>query len=172
MIESTSKAVGSASGQEERDNLFARLFGLMAVIQSGLIVRQKPLHCSSKLPSSLAGFEKLLQELLLLGEKKSWLLESSWWTLLQAVNKILSSDVTWKDAALDIVVKQIFTPETVWTPEKVALALTIEGACPTKEYAKYFSPAFKNSDILSLQNLNVLGRILKVNTTDRRYRGH
>jgi len=72
IILDSSKNAGIYTGQEERDVLFARLFGLTSIIQSGLLVRQASLTTSastSALASSLAGYKEVLSQLLVLGER-------------------------------------------------------------------------------------------------------
>jgi DNA polymerase phi len=153
------------TGQEERDVLFARLFGLTSVIQSGLLVRQKPLPTSAStftLASSLAGYKETLSQLLLLGVKKSWLRESAWWTTSLALDALNDSNVSWKEEAVDATVKSIFVDIKIWTPEKIAVALKLQAWCPERDWQEHLSPTFKNPEILSTGNLNMLARILKV----------
>jgi DNA polymerase phi len=153
------------TGQEERDVLFARLFGLTSVIQSGLLVRQRPPPISastSSLPSSSSSYKETLSQLLLLGVKKSWLRESAWWTIILALDALNASDVSWKEEAIDITVEGIFVDIKIWTPEKVALALKLQAWYPERDWRKYLSPTFKNPDILSTGNLTMLASILKV----------
>src|SRR5882762_10924141 len=100
----SSKTQGSMTGQEERDVLFARLFGLTSVIQSGLLVRQTtlpPYASTSSLASNLVGYKETLSQLLFLGEKKSWLRESAWWTAGLALDALNTSDVSWKKEAIE-----------------------------------------------------------------------
>ncbi|KAF8894690.1 hypothetical protein BD779DRAFT_1609359 [Infundibulicybe gibba] len=84
MIVEGTKSQGSMTGQEERDVLFARLFGLMAVTQSGLLVRAGVASGSIQ-ASSLQGYDEVITELLALGEKKTWLRESAWWAVALAL---------------------------------------------------------------------------------------
>jgi DNA polymerase phi len=154
------------TGQEERDIIFARLFGLTAIIQSGLIVRTKPLPFSASSEtsaSSVVSFQEAVSNLLALGEKKSWLRESAWWTLGLAIDALTASDVSWKDAALDVTVECVFGENTAWSPEKVAITLKLQHIQPDRDWRKFLCPAFKNPDLLGNANLLALGRILKVN---------
>jgi len=59
IILDSSKTQGSMTGQEERDVLFARLFGLTSVIQSGLLVRQRPLLASASTSVLSSNFGRL-----------------------------------------------------------------------------------------------------------------
>lgn len=150
------------SGQEERDVLFARLFGLTAIIQSGLLVRQQALSTASHVSSSLESFVSVLSELLALGEKKSWLKESCWWSVGLAVDAVHSSVAPWKNDAISTVVKRVFIEDKTWTSEKVALYLKMQRYYPTEDWEPLLKPTFKTSDILSNKNLSALGKILKV----------
>lgn len=152
------------TGQEERDILFARLFGLTAVIQSGLLVRLAPLPSSASScnnASSLAGYKEVLSQLIALGEKKSFLRESAWWTMGLAIDTLNSSDVAWKKGAVEFTARSVLVDHTVWTPEKVAITLKFQSAHPKRDWS-ILSPTFKNTELLSSANLQMLARILKV----------
>lgn len=153
------------SGQEERDVLFARLFGLTSVIQSGLLVRTTPLSTSaSSAPavSTLASYEEVLSQLFALGEKKSWLRESAWWTAGLAIDALQASDVSWKADALKATVKAIFVDNKAWSPEKAALTLKLQKAYPSHDWPKSLAPTFKHSQLLHTGNYSALARIMKV----------
>ena len=160
----SSKTQGSMTGQEERDVLFARLFGLTSVIQSGLLLRDKSLPSSSTVASDLASFQEVLAQLIALGEKKSWLRESAWWSIGLAVDALTASSVSWKDEAFDATIAAVYSESKLWTPEKVALTLKLQAFCPSREWKQLFSPTFKNPDLLSAGNLSAIARILKVSS--------
>lgn len=162
MLKNASQTSGSMSGQEERDMLFARLFGLKSIVQSGLLTRTKPLRTSSNSPSSLKSFEAFLEELLTLGEKKSWLKESCWWTLISAAIALNNATVSWKKDAEDAVFTHIYTRDKTWSPEKIAVTLKLQRLYPEQPWQTYVGTHFKTSDILSNSNLSIIGRILKV----------
>ena len=152
------------TGQEERDVYFARLFGLTSVIQSGLLVRNTPPTTSastSTAASSLASYEEVLAELAALGEKKSWLRESAWWTIGLAVDALHSSEVPWKDEALDSTVQSLLVENKTWTPEKIALTLKLQKYSPARDWQTLMSPTFKQSHVLSAGNYSFLARIFK-----------
>ncbi|RDB24111.1 DNA polymerase V [Hypsizygus marmoreus] len=169
LIMDGTKSQGSMTGQEERDVLFARLFGLTAVIQSGLLIRTGSLKTSaSSAPqaSTLASYEETIKELLALGEKKSWLRESAWWTITLAVDALQASEVPWKEDAVGVTLEHLFVENKIWSPEKVALTLKLQSLYPDREWRKYFSPSFKNPDLLHASNLQSLARILKESAID------
>ncbi|KAK0459585.1 DNA polymerase phi-domain-containing protein [Desarmillaria tabescens] len=164
LIMDATKTQKSMTGQEERDVLFARLFGITAVIQSGLFVRTDPLPesaSSSTSASSLQSFKDIVSELIALGEKKSWLRESAWWTILLASEALNSSSVPWKEEGLGYSIETTLGSDSQWTSEKVALMLKLQHLCPDHDWRKYTSPMFKNPELLSTGNYHALGQILK-----------
>lgn len=155
------------TGQEERDNFFARLFGLTAVIQSGLLVRDIPLRTSASSStdaSSLSTYEDVLTHLIALGEKKSWLRESAWWTIGLAVDALAASQVSWKEDATETTIKLLVTENKAWTPEKLALVLKLQNHHPALDWRRLLAPTFKHPDLLIAANLPTLAKILKVRT--------
>ncbi|KAJ7470617.1 DNA polymerase phi-domain-containing protein [Mycena latifolia] len=169
LVIDATKSQGSMTGQEERDVIFARLFGLTAIIQSGLIVRTKPLPFSASSEtsaSSLVSFQEAVSNLLALGEKKSWLRESAWWTLGLAIDALTASDVPWKNNAFDATVECVFGENSAWSPEKVAITLKLQNIQPDRDWRKFLCPTFKHPDLLGNANLLTLGRILKETATE------
>ncbi|KAI0806965.1 DNA polymerase phi-domain-containing protein [Fomes fomentarius] len=166
LVLDSSKTQGSMTGQEERDVLFARLFGLTSIIQSGLLLRDATLPSSSTAASDLSSYKEVIAQLLALGEKKSWLRESVWWSISLAVDNLTSSDVSWKDDALDATITAIYSESKGWTPEKVALTLKLQSSYPSRDWKKVLSPTFKNPDLLSTGNLSIIARILKESDAD------
>lgn len=176
LLKDSTKKQGSMSRQEERDVLFARLFGLMAVIRSGLLVRQTPLSASSSSSSSstpvstLKNYEEVLQILLDIGEAKVWLRESAWWVMVLALDAVQSSSVPWKKDAFDATISLLFLKErekekgkaAFWTPEKVAMTLKLQSLMPDHDWDDLLAPMFKGRNLFTPTNLVSLGRILKV----------
>ncbi|EGO20980.1 hypothetical protein SERLADRAFT_452123 [Serpula lacrymans var. lacrymans S7.9] len=163
------KTNGSMTGQEERDMIFARLFGFTAIIQSGLLVRQRPLPTSASsatLASSLEGFNEVLTELIVLGDKKSWLRESAWWSIGLAIDVLSTSDAPWKKEAFEATIQSIFVDQNIWTPEKVAVALKMQLLVPQHNWQKTLSTTFKSPDLLSPVNLSALAQIMKETSSD------
>jgi DNA polymerase phi len=153
------------SGQEERDVLFARLFGIASIIQSGLIVRTQPLSTSgSATPeaSSLSGYSDIITHLLVLGDKKPWLRESAWWTVGLAVDQLHTCSVPWREDALEFVLEKIFVNTKIWSPEKVALAVKLQRYWPRRDWRNLYAPTIKHGDILHTGNMGSIAKILKV----------
>lgn len=162
LVLDASKTQGSMSGQEERDNLFARLFGITSIIHSGLIARDGTLPTSSTHASSLESYELVVSTLVTLGEKKSWLRESAWWALSAGIEVLAKSDVEWKEQGVEATFDTIYAKVSGWTPEKLALTLRLQAILPERGWSLVLSPVFKGTDILATQNLKVVASILKV----------
>lgn len=159
----TSQIQGSMTGQEVRDALFARLFGITAIIQSGLLVRAgKKGNGKGDKSSDLESYESALSELIALGEKKSWLREGAWWSILLAMEALYSSGVRWKNDAIKSSTRILFTDYHSWSPEKIALTLKLQKLDPDLDWQSMTSPTFKSSDLFKSKNLPTLARILKV----------
>ncbi|CAE6520437.1 unnamed protein product, partial [Rhizoctonia solani] len=161
----------SMKGQEVRDTLFARLFGLTAVVQSGLLFRTSRLTTSlfalnelGPPASSLAAFQTAVTELLNLGDKKSWLRESSWWCIVLALKYLYSTQgVEWKDEAVGWAFETIYRGDRAeeWTPEKLGLTLTLQELAPNLPWKDILAPTFRNPTLVSSPNLPTIARILK-----------
>ncbi|KIY68633.1 hypothetical protein CYLTODRAFT_374153 [Cylindrobasidium torrendii FP15055 ss-10] len=163
LVEST-KTQKSMSGQEERDMLFGRLFGITSIVQSGLLVRTDPLTQSpsaSTDASSLASFKLVVDELQAIGEKKNWLRESVAWTLVQVLDALQTSSVSWKKDAFVYVLEVVYQKDSHWTPEKIALALKIQRLQPDLDLGEYTAPTFSTPNLLQTSNLHTLATILK-----------
>lgn len=70
-------------GTDERDGLFARLFGLLALIESGCLFASLQQNKSAKEGAEVVG--RVMACLVELGGKKGWLRESAWWGVLKAL---------------------------------------------------------------------------------------
>ena len=119
LIRSTPHGVGM-KGSDARDALFARLFGINALIQSNALF-------SSSTP--LSTFQQIIDELTNLGQAKGWLRESAWWGIQNASERLLDSEVEWKDEATEFLVGKVYG-DKAWSQEKVALTLLLEKRQP------------------------------------------
>lgn len=169
---------GNQTGQEERDLLFARLFGLTAIIHSGLLLRtHPPLPRSASSPSTPESCAAVLGALRALAHAKSWLAEPAYWAIGRAMDcfaAVAEEDVPWREEAIRNLFEEVFgesssadegAPKSgnMWTPEKIALALRAQRLWPGREqeWRKLWSPTIKHGDVLHLANLMVLARILR-----------
>ena len=110
----------SSRGQETRDLLFARLFGLTSVVQSGLLYRPT---------ATIDDFKTVVHELINVGKAKAWLRESCWWAVIKAIEGLEAGQVEWRQQAGEWTAELVFADQEGkmdWTPEKVALGLKMQ----------------------------------------------
>ncbi|KAG9018922.1 DNA-directed DNA polymerase [Tulasnella sp. 427] len=156
----------NVKGQQLRDLLFARLFGLNCVVQSGLLFKMDPLPTSSIAPSSLRDFQRAVNEYLSLGERKPWFKETAWWSLLGALDALHRSEVPWRSEAVAFSSRAIFKDKGEWFPEKLAAAVRMQQWFPTLDWKDLTSPTFKDGQILSAPSLSKVATILREITTE------
>jgi DNA polymerase phi len=170
---------GGQTSQEERDMLFARLFGLTAVIQSGLLLRtHPPLPRSASAPSTPSSCAAVLDTLCALATTKSWLAEAAYWVIGRAMDHLAAATeehVPWREEAVRNLFEGLFggasstaegAPRSAsgWSPEKIALALRAQRLWPGRksEWRRLWVPTIKHGDVLHPANLVTLARILRV----------
>ena len=160
------------NGQEQRDMYFARLFGLTSIIQSGLLFRQEPSAYSSTPASSLEDFQRVLEELIALGEKKSWFTESCWWSISLALDALFASSTPWKGQASDWALNALLPSGCEWIPERAGIWLNHHRNWGQKASDR-LAPKLKTSHLLASANLPTLARVLRVwNSTTLRLELH
>ncbi|KAJ3071598.1 DNA-directed DNA polymerase [Podochytrium sp. JEL0797] len=105
LIESLNVLTANVKGQEEREMYFARIFGLHAVVQSGLL-------CAPQTTTEQAiRFAKCL---LASAAAKSYLSLVSYDVLVKAVTMGIESDKEWVSAVIEQVVESGMGTEGVW----------------------------------------------------------
>lgn len=99
--------------------IFGRLFGIQALIDSGLIVKQS---------TTLEDFKQIIVNLTDLGRSKVWLKEATGWTTLNVLKQITKNNVSWLADAIDVTLDILFQGEEkdVWGPEKLGILLWLE----------------------------------------------
>lgn len=162
LVVSSSELKGSLSRQEERDMMFSRLFGLAALVHSTLIVNEDLLPQVGTSASTLQDFQRLVTELISLGERKFWIKESCWWTIMQAMSVLSMTNSSFKSQALDWSLERLFIQEPEWTPEKVGIWLKFHDSWGSKADTPLI-PVFRGKHPLNAKNLTHLSKILKVN---------
>ncbi|GMK55691.1 hypothetical protein CspeluHIS016_0207470 [Cutaneotrichosporon spelunceum] len=138
-------------GSDERDMMFARLFGIMAIVDSDL------LFASS---ATLDDLTTVVDSLLALADAKAWLAEAAGWALLRVAEGLIASEVEWKDEALAAITERVYA-DRVWSPEKAALTLALQRGAPELDWKALLAPTFKTTPLLASANLITLGRVLK-----------
>ena len=178
LVLEVSRTSGNQTGQEERDSLFARLFGLASIVHSGLFIRTYPSLPHSTSPSTPESCEAVLKALRTLAREKSWLAEAAYCAVGSALDLLAAAceeDVPWREKVVRVLLEEEFgktSPaeekeakrQVVWTPEKIALALRVQRLWPEHEYEWrwLWIPTFKAGNIFHQANLVTLARILRV----------
>ena len=160
----------SMKGPEERDSLFARLFGFTALIRSGCVLRPA---------SNAETINLVIDHLLELGELRGWLRESAWWSLLALVEGLEECQQSVQEEVIQHLVEKVYG-DRAWTQEKIGLTQLLERRQPVSQdkqmhacaddtqnldWSSLLSPTFKHTPILSSGNLVSLGRVLKESET-------
>ncbi|KAF8321570.1 hypothetical protein DL93DRAFT_2051556 [Clavulina sp. PMI_390] len=169
LVMSSSQTQGSMQGHEIRDQYFARLFGFVSIIQSGLLLRQSTLPTSGSnktLSTTLEDFQTVSKELLTLADKKSWLKESCWWALGLQLNALASALISWKPEAFAWIASTIYSDKVPWSSEKLAFTVQFQRAAPSLQWKQLLAPTFKEPVILSSRNIPIVARLLRDTGSD------
>ncbi|WFD06863.1 DNA-directed DNA polymerase [Malassezia vespertilionis] len=145
---------GNMSGQEARDLHFARLFGIYALVRSGILYADN---------ASLTTFQRSFQVLLAIAAYKSWLSEPSGYVLVQALEPLAKdamSRPSWADEAIHWSADRICTNKDL-SPEKLALFITFQRIDPGLAMEPRIVPPLKSEHLLAASNLPVIARALK-----------
>ncbi|CDS09480.1 hypothetical protein LRAMOSA10840 [Lichtheimia ramosa] len=138
---------GSMSGEETRDMLFGRLFGLMSIITAGMLTKPS---------TTFDDVERILESLKDICQAKSYLIEVSYHIVVQMLAAI--KDVEYKDKAIAKII-ELFLDE-VETVDQLNLALAFQKQLPEVDLSNSFSN-WKSNHVLATVNLPHLAAILK-----------
>ncbi|KAF8325997.1 DNA polymerase phi-domain-containing protein [Cantharellus anzutake] len=171
LVLSSSKISADMRGSEVTDQYFARLFGLISVIQSRVLyqVAAPQTECSPlTTPSSLSNFQTVCRELIAVGKEESRLRESCWWAIGLSIDRLREcGSVPWMSEAKQWILNTVYEVKkhsphsTAWTPEKLAITLQLMPLAPSANWKSLLAPTFKNGHPLTLNNLASVARILK-----------
>ncbi|KAE8257363.1 hypothetical protein A4X13_0g2410 [Tilletia indica] len=187
LILRASASTRSAKPAEARELLFARIFGIHALIRSRFLFQddeedqllpttgedeeeQEEEH--QLIPrrvmtgSNLRVFERMLDILLHdIATRKSWIKQSTTWLLLQSISALLhidSADLSWRDDAIQSLVSRITTFASSRTDmDSLALSIGISPVLSPDQLKSILCPPLASPALLSPPNLPILARILK-----------
>ncbi|CAO1616346.1 unnamed protein product [Sympodiomycopsis kandeliae] len=147
-----STPVGKVSRSEERNLLFARLFGVQALVRSGLLSRS----------SSVSDVTRAIDILVELGEKKSPLRESAGWVLVQMLESISSETSTSPSSVRKSTCEALsrYATQGELSPEKLAVLLKLSQV-DSKFKLEGKIASVKRGNILSSDNLPLLAKLLR-----------
>lgn len=141
-------------GHEERDALFARLFGLAALIDSGSL-------WAAEAPSNAqVVLGQVVDELLKLGQAKSWMRESAWWSVSRAAAGLQASQAKWTNAALLQLAEKTFAEKGL-SREQLAIWLQLEQLGLRINWTERLAPHIRHTPLLARGNLTTVARALK-----------
>ncbi|KAJ3154275.1 hypothetical protein HDU89_008342 [Geranomyces variabilis] len=140
-----------AKGQEEREVLFGRIFGLMAICQAGMLAR------SSTTQDDL---QTMTTNLLKYASAKSYLRESCFRIILCMVDSV--KDTPLSGDFIEFVVPTVLEKE-IENPEDLWFAIAVQSRYPEYEWTKVL-PSWKHAQVLHRKNLIQLIEVLKQST--------
>ncbi|EGG06080.1 uncharacterized protein MELLADRAFT_116643 [Melampsora larici-populina 98AG31] len=154
LLISSTENQGGMKASEERDLLLGRLFGIKAIVSSGLIFRS-----SLDSDSQLKIWNSLVDDLNSLTRRRSWLAESAGWVLTCGMLQNLlarSEPISWKETALKTLVEKIFIQNTSWNLEKLAMAILLQRYDITIDWNSILRDILPVPLILSPENMSTL----------------
>ncbi|KAI8145824.1 DNA polymerase phi-domain-containing protein [Fennellomyces sp. T-0311] len=138
---------GGMSNDEQRDMLFGRIFGMIAIVAAGMIERPT---------TTFQDIEKMLDSLHEMTQVKSYVVEICHQVVINMISHIKST--TFKDEAIQKIL-ELFLPE-VATVDELNVALTIQQYLPEVDLSSQFS-GWKGTNVLAPTNLTQLASVLK-----------
>ncbi|TPX59586.1 hypothetical protein PhCBS80983_g02349 [Powellomyces hirtus] len=140
-----------AKGQEEREILFGRIFGLMAICQAGML---------SRASTTVEDVKSMITSLLKYASSKSYLKEICFRVLLTIMDNVKGTLLEHEVLASiipTVLDKEIETPEDLW------FGIVMQTRYPDFEWATVL-PSWKHAQVLHRKNQTQLVEILKQST--------
>ncbi|KAJ1030918.1 hypothetical protein NDA18_002147 [Ustilago nuda] len=143
----------AASRQEQKDFMFAKLFGIMTLVQSHLLIQPT---------ATVQDFKRSMQILIALSSDKPWMAESCTWVMVNAVAQLQRPHLNfqWTTEAQCWMADQISSTKEP-TPEKLALMLQLSRGLGSDFFHNLALPWMPKQHPLSTANLPTLARVLK-----------
>ncbi|KAJ2743680.1 DNA-directed DNA polymerase [Coemansia sp. BCRC 34301] len=142
-------ATKSMKGQEQRDMRFGRIFGLMALLQSGIVSRAGT--------TTSVEIRKIVVELAAIGAKKSYLREIAYVTLASMVPML--SGFAGRDELITMFVAVALDKGSIETPDELYLAMQLRRQYPDYDWHSAF-PQWQGKHMFAEKNVGKLVGIL------------
>ncbi|GAA6061834.1 hypothetical protein JCM10212_000751 [Sporobolomyces blumeae] len=160
LIEATTSKAGT-DAREERDLLFARLVGCHALIRSGILVRPE-----GKASDDGETWKEVVQTLVSLGNKKTWIKEPAYWVICEGLKALLEGpESAWKDETTKWAVQRLVNDAREkakgWGPDKVAIVLVLQSYGVDADFSSILAPTFSSGSLLSRSSLHALASALR-----------
>ncbi|KAJ2159489.1 DNA-directed DNA polymerase [Coemansia sp. RSA 552] len=143
------EATNGMKGQEQRDMRFGRIFGLMALVQSGII--------PARAGTTPVEIRKIVMELAGVGTKKSYLREIAYTTLGAMVPKLRG--FSFSEELVSMLVSVALDNGAIGTPDELLLALRLRRAYPGHNWPQAL-PQWRGAHMLSAKNVTKVAAIL------------
>eukprot|EP00546_Thalassionema_frauenfeldii_P005826 CAMPEP_0178909714 /NCGR_PEP_ID=MMETSP0786-20121207/8686_1 /TAXON_ID=186022 /ORGANISM="Thalassionema frauenfeldii, Strain CCMP 1798" /LENGTH=1350 /DNA_ID=CAMNT_0020581867 /DNA_START=22 /DNA_END=4074 /DNA_ORIENTATION=+ len=165
---------GKRKGSEERDHHFGRLFGILSVIRSGILLSKKGQTDLHQTKSVSAGF---VRDLIGLYNHRKWMREPSAYAMINLIDSFYSL-CPQKEASqvVEFLVSDVVTPDLLsstslqgYTAEQIAVALNIQAQ--SKEHDISLPPNLR-SEILSSRTVPALAQTLSSTSVVSQPRAH
>ncbi|KAJ1668954.1 DNA-directed DNA polymerase, partial [Coemansia sp. RSA 25] len=141
-------ATKSMKGQEQRDMRFGRIFGLMALLQSGIVERAG---------TTSVEIRKIVGELAAIGAKKSYLREIAYVTLASMVPML--GGFAARDELITMFVAVALDKGAIETPDELYLAMQLRRQYPDYDWHSAF-PQWQGKHMFAEKNVGKLVGIL------------
>lgn len=146
------KISSSMKGKEARSVLFGRLFGLQALVNSGVLLDEKT--------SADEQIRVFFHHLVALAAAKPWIRETAMYTLCQFITSYMDTKICSNDT-LAVVLQYIDEEGLTFSVEGLAVYLTIPQPLRATIASQVSGGKWKNNDPLSRGNLPTLAKVLK-----------
>ncbi|KAI9658869.1 MAG: DNA-directed DNA polymerase [Trizodia sp. TS-e1964] len=155
LLKTSMKPEGNVSGQEIRDHHLGTLFGLEAIVKSGILYR----------PASLTIYDihhararEVLDLILELGKQKPWLSEECGFILYDSINEAYTAGTVGNSGYAQVVIEKVSAHGLAETPDGVAIWLRTKALYPGIEFP---ANTWHNRDPLDAKNRSMLARAMK-----------
>ncbi|KAJ1729797.1 DNA-directed DNA polymerase [Coemansia biformis] len=148
LLWASTESTRSMKGQEQRDMRFGRVFGMMALVQSGILTRKG---------TTAVEIRKMVMELAAIGSKKSYMREIAYTTLTAMVPVLGKLDAT--DELVAMFVAVALDKGTIETPDELLLAMRLRRAYPGHDWSAAL-PHWQGGHMLNAKNSARVASIL------------
>lgn len=165
---------GKKKGSEERDHHFGRLFGILSVVRSGVLLPKDGQTDVDELNDVAAGFA---QDLVRLYNHRKWMREPTAFAIINLLDSYF--DLCPQPEAVNIVkhlVVEVVVPELLsgteiveYTAEQIAIAVNIH--CQAQQHGMTL-PAGHTTVVLSKENVPILAKALSATSVVSQPRMH
>ncbi|KND01937.1 DNA-directed DNA polymerase [Spizellomyces punctatus DAOM BR117] len=140
-----------AKGQEERDILFGRIFGLMAICQADMLARPH---------TTIEDVQEMVTRLLKYASSKSYIKETCFKVLITMVEKLHETKL--EAEAVEYVIPTVLS-KGIEGPEELWFAIVMQSRYPKFAWASVL-PSWRDGSVLHTKNKTQLVAILKEST--------